>query len=129
MERRALPGLISGRIPGAATWRFRRSAGWQPAWDAIETRKLCLNKEHRKPATSRRSGFRRNVVVPSCARSRICPQIDKAARIWLNYAVAAQIRAPCWSRMRGNRTPKRLGRGERRAATRAQATFKAKPVS
>jgi hypothetical protein len=44
-------------IDMGATWHFRRSAGWQPAWDAIETRKLCLNKEHRKPATSRRSGF------------------------------------------------------------------------
>jgi hypothetical protein len=40
-----------------ATWHFRRSAGLQPAWDAIETRKLCLNKKHRKPAASRRSGF------------------------------------------------------------------------
>ncbi len=31
--------------------------------------------------------------------------------------------------MRGNQIPKRLGWGERLAATRAKATFKAKPVS
>src|ERR1039457_1315039 len=47
--------FLSADMSADATWHFRRSAGLQPAWDAIETRKLCMNKEHRKPATSRRS--------------------------------------------------------------------------